>query len=63
MLQFVVKKCELEGCNHWRPGNQCAKNGLSIESQLQFAAMMHDGEECQIRSQLNKYRLTNILEG
>ena len=64
MSRFVVESCAVKGCANWRDkdGNNCAKNGLNIAAELRFAAMMKDSAECQIRQQMNEFRLTKLLD-
>ena len=62
MSYFVVKYCELKACQHWRLDNQCVKDGEPIDSSIQHIANMHDSSVCQIREQMDIYRLQNLLE-
>ena len=62
MLHFVVNYCELLACQHWRIDNKCIKNNLPIAKSLKHVANMHDSSVCEIRKQINEYRLKNLLE-
>jgi len=62
MLNFVVQYCELKGCQHWRLGNQCRKNGALIAPSLPLVATMHDSTICEVRKQSDQYRLEHLLE-
>ena len=62
MSHFVVKYCELRACQHWRIDNQCTKNGQSISDSLKYVANIHDSSVCEVRRQIDKYRLENLLE-
>lgn len=63
MSIFVVKKCEIKACQWWRLGDNCIKNGSSISHHMKYAADLHNAEFCQVREQINKYRLKHMLEG
>ena len=62
MLRFVVNYCELKACQHWRMNNKCTKNNLLIAKSLKYVANMHDASVCEIRRQIDEYRLENLLE-
>tara|TARA_Y100001936_G_scaffold100477_1_gene98794 strand:+ start:4110 stop:4307 length:198 start_codon:yes stop_codon:yes gene_type:complete len=62
MSYFVVKYCELKACQHWRLGNTCTKDGLPIAENLKYVADLHDSSICQVRKQINEYRLEHLLE-
>jgi len=62
MLYFVVNSCETKGCNHWRPGGNCAKNLMYIPSSVKYVANIHDATTCQVRKQVDEYRLNKMLE-
>lgn len=59
---FVVPKCKVRGCQHYRQGDRCAKDGFSIEAQMRFVAMMHESDLCEVRRQMNTYRLNKMLD-
>jgi len=61
MSKFVVKYCELKACQHWRIDNQCIKDGLLIQDALNVANM-HDSAICEVRRQIDEYRLKLLLE-
>ena len=62
MSFFVVKSCALKACLNWREGNTCVKNNMHIASQLKYIANMHHSSVCEVRRQIDIYRLENILE-
>ena len=62
MSHFVVKYCELRACQHWRIDNKCIKNNMPIASSLKYVVNMHNSSVCQVRKQIDKYRLENLLE-
>ena len=62
MSRFVVNYCELRACQHWRMDNKCVKNNQPISSSLKYVANMHDSSVCEIRRQIDTYRLENLLE-
>ena len=63
MSYFVVKYCEIRACQHWRINNQCIKNETLISDSLKYSADMHNSNICEIRKQIDKYRLEHMLEG
>jgi len=63
MAYFVVNYCENRACQHWRMDNQCIKNETLISSSIKYSADMHDSEFCEIRKQIDTYRLNHMLEG
>ena len=62
MLRFVVNYCELKACQHWRIDNKCTKNNMLIAQSLKYVANMHDSSVCEVRRQIDEYRLKNLLE-
>ena len=62
MSHFVVKYCELRACQHWRIDNKCVKNNMSIAGSIKYVANMHDSSVCEVRRQIDKYRLEKMLE-
>jgi len=62
MLHFVVNYCELRACQHWRIDNKCTKNNLPIADSIKHVANMHDSSVCEVRKQIDKYRLEQMLE-
>lgn len=63
MLYFVVEICELKACQHWRLGDNCVKNRTSIAESVKYCSNLHDSERCQVRKQIDNYRLEQMLEG
>ena len=63
MLYFVVEICELKACQHWRLGDNCVKNHTSIAESVKYCSNLHDSELCQVRKQIDNYRLEQMLEG
>ena len=57
MSLFVIKKCEIRACQWWRLGDNCIKNGSSISHAVQYSSDLHSAELCQVREQINKYRM------
>ena len=62
MSYFVVNYCGVRACQNWRIGNHCAKNTMSISKSIKYVATMHDSAICEVRRQVNKYRLKHLLE-
>ena len=62
MSYFVVNSCGLRACLNWRMGDTCAKNNMLISSQIAYLANMHDAQVCEVRKQLDQYRLEQMLE-
>ena len=62
MSHFVVKYCELKACQHWRIDNKCVKNKMPIANSIKYIANMHDSDVCEVRRQIDKYRLVQMLE-
>ncbi len=62
MSYFVVNSCALKACLNWRMGDACAKNNQLISPQIRYLATMHDDKICQVREQVNQYRLKQMLE-
>ena len=63
MLYFVVEICELKACQHWRLGDNCVKNHTSIAESVKYCSNLHDSARCQVRKQIDNYRLEQMLEG
>ena len=62
MSCFVVNYCELRACQHWRIDNKCTKNNVSIAKSLKYVTNLHNSKICQVRKQVDQYRLKNLLE-
>ncbi len=62
MLCFVVNYCELRACQHWRIDNKCTKHNLSIADNAKYVTNIHDSAVCEVRRQIDKYRLGHLLE-
>jgi hypothetical protein len=62
MLNFVVNYCELRACQHWRIHNKCTKNSTSIADGAKYVTNIHDSSVCEVRRQIDKYRLEHLLE-
>ena len=62
MSFFVVESCKLQACVNWRQGNKCAKNELHIETYMQYLTNIHNSSICEIRKQIDAYRLNKMLE-
>jgi|ETNmetMinimDraft_3_1059899.scaffolds.fasta_scaffold187390_2 hypothetical protein len=63
MSYFVVKNCEMRACLYWRLGDKCIKDGMNISKSTKNSSHLHNSETCQIRKQIDVYRLTHMLEG
>ena len=63
MSYFVVKNCEIRACQYWRIGNKCIKDGAQIAESIKYSTDLHNSEMCQIRKQIDVYRLPHMLEG
>jgi len=62
MMNFVVKYCELKACQHWRIDNKCTKHGKSVIDSFKYVANIHDSSVCEVRRQIDVYRLEHLLE-
>lgn len=62
MSFFVVKYCQVKACLNWRLGNNCVKDRMHIPSSVPYIADLHDSFTCEVRKQINKYRLQYMLE-
>ena len=62
MSKFVVKFCEMRACQHWRIDNKCIKHNQSIEKNIDYCSNLHNSKICQVRNQLNNYRLKKLVE-
>lgn len=62
MSNFVIELCTLKACQHWRIGNSCVKNNQSIQNSIKYVANMHSSSVCEVRRQIDNYRLENLLE-
>ena len=62
MSCFVVNYCELRACQHWRIDNKCVKHNVSIPDSVKHVQNLHNSSVCEIRRQIDKYRLENLLE-
>ena len=62
MLCFVVNNCELRACQHWRIGNKCTKHNLSIIENAKYVQNIHNSSVCEVRRQIDNYRLEHLLE-
>jgi len=62
MSCFVVNYCELKACQHWRIDNKCTKHNLSIADNAKYVTSIHNSSVCEVRRQIDRYRLKNLLE-
>jgi len=63
MSFFVVKKCTTKACLLWRIGNQCVRDGASMEFILKYnIAITHPVSICEVRRQMDNYKLERLLE-
>ncbi len=62
MSNFVVNYCKLRACQHWRIDNKCIYHNQSLADSFKYVANMHDSSICEVRRQIDKYRLENLLE-
>jgi hypothetical protein len=62
MSNFVVHYCPMKACQQWRLGDKCSLDGFDINKNMQYVANMHDSSICEIRRQIDQYRLKNLLE-
>ncbi len=62
MLFFAIDSCTQRGCINWRLNNQCAKDSMSIPANKNYIANIHDNATCEVRKQIDKYRLEEMLE-
>ncbi len=61
MLFFVVPSCTVKACQNWRIDNHCVKDNMHIATASKYIANMHDGGNCEVRKQIDVYRLENML--
>lgn len=61
MEYFQVNECIHSACNYWRIGNKCVKDSMQIKSQIKYVHNLHDASWCEIRKQVNIYRLERML--
>lgn len=52
----------MQGCQLWRTGYQCAKHGTEIEPAISVLANIHDESICEVRRQINIFRMHDLLE-
>lgn len=62
MSHFTVESCSIRACNNWRIGDSCVKNQMDIPTLVKYAATIHDSNLCQIRQQIDVFRLEQMLE-
>ena len=62
MTYLVVDKCEKRACLHWRQPSNCIKHSMYLPSQMKYVANIHDADTCQVRKQIDMYRLTKMIE-
>ena len=62
MSNFVVHYCPMRACQQWRLGDKCSLDDFDITKNMQYVANMHDSSICEIRRQIDEYRLKNLLE-
>jgi len=66
MSVFDVPKCETRACLYWQVGDGCVLTGAIIAHRAGSAHAnmfyIHDSNICQVRDQINKYRLETMLE-
>ena len=63
MRYIVIHECVYKGCANWRVNNTCIKNSMSIDAVARFAKLLPDNRYCEVTSQINKYKLNELLEG
>jgi hypothetical protein len=62
MMYFVVDQCDTRACQHWRIGNKCTKHNLSIPENAKYVLNIHNSSICEVRRQIDRYRLEHLLE-
>ncbi len=62
MSVFVVNFCELKACLHWRINNRCVLNSMLIAPAIKYTLNLHNSTVCEVRKQVNQYRLEHMLE-
>ncbi len=62
MEVFAVPHCNVKGCLKWRPGDKCAKHGANISRSIKYLANLHTNNNCEVRRQIDAYRLEQMLE-
>ena len=58
---FEIDSCKMKACLNWRIGDVCVKDNFVIADYL-YAANIHDSTTCQVRKQIDLFRLELILE-
>ena len=61
MSFFAINFCNVSACQNWRIGDKCVKDQMCIQTYAQYAANIHDNSICQVRKQIDEYRLTVML--
>jgi len=59
---LFIESCTQRACLYWRTNNLCMKHDTYIPSQMQYLANIHDASTCQVRKQIDVYRLTEMIE-
>ena len=62
MSCFVINYCEVRACQHWRIDNKCTKHNLSIVDSAKYVTNIHNSSICEVRRQIDIYRLEHLLE-
>jgi hypothetical protein len=62
MSCFVVNYCDLRACQHWRIDNKCIKHNVSMADSAKYVINLHNSSVCEVRKQIDKYRLEQMLE-
>jgi len=62
MSFFDIKICTQRACINWRIGDICAKDNMYIPNYIKYSANIHDSEMCEVRRQINTFRLQELLE-
>jgi len=59
---FHVPRCKNKGCLKWRVGNECSYDYHLISVIAAWEANIHDSEFCEVRKQIDLFRLEKLLE-
>ena len=62
MSFFVIDSCMVKACQNWRINNKCVKDQMHIPTCIHYAANIHDDSICEVRRQINEFRLNEMLE-
>ncbi|MEA2037078.1 MAG: hypothetical protein U9O94_06190 [Nanoarchaeota archaeon] len=62
MQYFVVNKCTESACRYYRFGDNCAKNGMDIQMQIDTITNIQENHICEVKRQMNIFRLAKLIK-